>query len=288
MTYTPNYNLILVEGTDVVNPLVQLNPNISDIDTQMKANADATISSATCIKSGTTHTIVRSNPDANVLRFTATGDWITGDTMIVDGVTVTPYLVTGEALKTGAYLINTEVLMAVQGSRATVYSNQSEAQTTGFSDANVIFTASNVQAAIEEAATAAGTEYESGTSVRNKIGSMDMQGSANQWSPTDNANVPVNNRNVYKKGNGLLILWFGIRLNAALAAGSEVMIVDDVNGLFGCSVTGNAHRVFGCTDNGTTFVIRQFDNKLYVKAVSAALTTGSSDTVYACLPISIS
>ena len=146
---TTNYGLYKPESTDTYNHLVYDNPNMDTIDATMKAISDAAITSATCIKSGTTHTITRSNPDANVFRFTATGDWNTGDTMIVDGVTVSPYLVTGEALKSGAYLINTEVIASISGVRVTVYSNQSEAGSTLFDDTNVPFTTSNVQGAID-------------------------------------------------------------------------------------------------------------------------------------------
>lgn len=146
---TTNYGLLKPEATDSYNHLIFDNPNMDTIDAALKANSDAAITAATCIKSGTTHTITRVNSDANVMKFTATGDWNTGDTMIIDGVTVSPYLVTGEALKTGAFLINTEVLVALSGVRATVYSNQSEAGSTLFDDTNVPFTTSNVQGAID-------------------------------------------------------------------------------------------------------------------------------------------
>ena len=169
---TTNYGLYKPESTDSYNHLIYDNPNMDTIDTAMKANADAAITTASCIKSGTTHTITRSNTDANVFKFTATGDWNTGDTMVVDGVTVSPYLVTGEALKTGAYLINTEVLAAISGTRVTVFSNQSEAGTTYFDDTNVSYTANNVQDAIEAASTATGTEYAAGVSVKQKIDSI--------------------------------------------------------------------------------------------------------------------
>lgn len=147
---TTNYGLLKPEATDSYNHLIYDNPNMDTIDAAMKANSDAAITSATCIKSGTTHTITRSNTSASVMRFTATGDWNSGDTMIIDGVTVSPFLMTGEALKTGAYLINSEVIIALSGTRATVLTNQSEAGTTYFDDSNVSFTANNVEDAIEE------------------------------------------------------------------------------------------------------------------------------------------
>ena len=166
---TTNYGLLKPESTDSYNHLIYDNPNMDTIDAAMKANANAAIDTATCIKSGTTHTITRTNTSANVFKFTATGDWNNGDTMIVDGVTVTPYLVTGEALKTGAYLINTEVLIALSGSRATVFSNQSEAGSTYFDDTNVSFTANNVEDAIEELNDADNIKYNASMSVKDKI-----------------------------------------------------------------------------------------------------------------------
>lgn len=121
MTYTTNYNLNIVEGTDVVNPLIQFNPNFTAIDSAMKDNADASVVRATCITSGTVHAVTYTNTDASVFRFTATGDWTTGDTMTVNGVSVSVYLPDGTAPQTGAFVINTEVLAIIQGTRVTLY-----------------------------------------------------------------------------------------------------------------------------------------------------------------------
>ena len=120
MQYTPNYNLITVEGTDVVNPLVQMNPNFTDIDAAMFANKQAVIGSAAEIVSGTVHAITRGNPDSDYFRFTATGNWMLGDSMSVDGVTVSVFLSDGTTPGTGAYVINTEVLALLSGSRVTL------------------------------------------------------------------------------------------------------------------------------------------------------------------------
>lgn len=121
MQYTPNYNLITVEGTDVVNPLVQMNPNFTDIDAAMFANKQSSIGSASEIVSGTVHAITRANPDSNYFRFTATGNWTLGDSMSVDGVTVSVYLTDGTIPGTGAYVINSEVFGILAGSRVTLY-----------------------------------------------------------------------------------------------------------------------------------------------------------------------
>ena len=121
MQYTTNYNLITVEGTDVVNPLVQMNPNFTDIDAAMFANKQATIGSASEIVSGTVHAITRANPDSNYFRYTATGNWTTGDSMSVDGVTVSVFLTDGTTPGTGAYVINSEVFGMISGSRVTLF-----------------------------------------------------------------------------------------------------------------------------------------------------------------------
>lgn len=121
MQYTTNYNLITVEGTDVVNPLVQMNPNFTDIDAAMFANKQASIGNATEITVGTVHSITRGNADSNYFRFTATSNWTAGDSMTVDGNAVSVYLTDGTTPATGAYVINSEVFGIIAGSRVTLY-----------------------------------------------------------------------------------------------------------------------------------------------------------------------
>lgn len=155
MQQTANYNLNLPEGTDVVNPLVDYNPNFSTIDSAMKANADRTVGRATCIKSGTTHVVTRSNTGSNIINFTATGDWNAGDTMTIDSVVVSVFLPDGTAALDGAYLINTEVFGILNGTRFTLYSNVMDipapsASETTYNNANSGLAANNVQDAINE------------------------------------------------------------------------------------------------------------------------------------------
>lgn len=155
MTYTTNYNLMLVEGTDVVNPLTQLNPNISDIDSQMKSNADATVARATCTKTGTNHAVTTVNSDAAMQRFTATGNWETGDTMTIDGVSVSVYLPDGTAPQTGCFVINSEVIIAINGTRVTLYAAPALSQSASdISYDNTLsgLSASDVQDALDELA----------------------------------------------------------------------------------------------------------------------------------------
>lgn len=61
MTQTTNYDLNLVEGTDKVNPLTQMNPNFEKIDEEMKKNADGGITVATELLTGSIHGLLRTN-----------------------------------------------------------------------------------------------------------------------------------------------------------------------------------------------------------------------------------
>lgn len=154
MQYTPNYNLITVEGTDVVNPLTQMNPNFTDIDAAMFANKKAVIGTASEIVTGTVHAITRSNTDSDYFRFTATGNWTTGDSMSVDGTTVSVYLSDGTTPETGAYIINTEVLALLSGTRVTLITSAGVevAKDVSYNNASSGLASTNVQDAINELA----------------------------------------------------------------------------------------------------------------------------------------
>ena len=120
MQSTTNYSMNLVEGTDLVNIPVQLNPNFQTIDQEMFANKKATIGTATEVVTGTVHAVVRANVDADMFRFTATGAWTAGDTMTLDGSAVNVHLADGTAPATGAYIIGAEVVAVVNGTLVTL------------------------------------------------------------------------------------------------------------------------------------------------------------------------
>lgn len=121
MTRTTNYDLIVVEGSDKVNLLTQMNPNTEKIDEVMKANENSGIQIATELLSGTVHAITRTVPSASVFKFTAVSNYTAGDTFTVDGIQVTALLTSGEALGTGAYIIGSEVLCSLKDTLLTVY-----------------------------------------------------------------------------------------------------------------------------------------------------------------------
>ena len=121
MRESEHFNLNLVEGSDIVNPLVTDVPNYESIDTQMFKNQNAGVQNATELKNGTVHAITRLVPDAQVITFTATSNFTAGDTFTVDGIQVSALTVSGEQLPTGAYVINSQVLAILKGTLLTVY-----------------------------------------------------------------------------------------------------------------------------------------------------------------------
>lgn len=124
MTTTTYYNLNIVEGTDIVNPLIVDNPNYEKIDEAMHDNAVAGVTLATEIANATVHAITRENSDCAVIRFIATSNWKAGDTATVDGVPVTALLPSGETLPDGAYVINANVLCILTGTNLTIYAER--------------------------------------------------------------------------------------------------------------------------------------------------------------------
>ena len=128
MTTTTYYNLNIVEGTDIVNPLIVDNPNYDKIDETMHNNAVAGVTLATEIANATVHAITRENSECAVIRFIATSNWKAGDTATVDGVPVTVLLPSGETLPDGAYVINANVLCILTGTNLTIYAERKKAE----------------------------------------------------------------------------------------------------------------------------------------------------------------
>ena len=154
---TTNYGLYKPEATDTYNHLVYDNPNMDAIDAAMKNNADHGVDNASCIKSGTVHSVTRSNTSCPVFKFTATGDWNTGDTMNVDGTPVSVYLPNGTAPLTGCFVINTEVLAIIAGSRVTLMCPViPDASNIEYDPTGTSLSSTNVEGAIGELDTAIG------------------------------------------------------------------------------------------------------------------------------------
>ena len=121
MLQSTHYELKLVEGSDIVNPLVIDRPNYEAIDGVMYENESKSIGSATELKSGTIHALTRSKGNQRFFCFTATSNYEAGDTFTVDSVPVTALLPNGTSLPDMAYVINGTVLCSLIGTLLTVY-----------------------------------------------------------------------------------------------------------------------------------------------------------------------
>ena len=174
MTQTTNYGLNVVEGSDTVNLLTQMNPNTEKIDAQMKTNEDHGIQEATELFTSTVHAITRLKPDAKVFRFTAVSNYTAGETFTVDGVQVTALLTSGEALTTGSFIIGSEVICALRDTLLTVFVNAGtasiakNAEKLGGELPSYYGTAEDVSSAVSNA----GTAHETATAVSGAVGNL--------------------------------------------------------------------------------------------------------------------
>lgn len=122
---TPNYNLTVCTGSDLVNPLTQIFPNFTSLDTILRNIANTGITTATEVKTGTVHALTRSDTAVPMIRFQAVSRFDSGDTFTVDGVTVTATLPDGETLPDGGYIIGSMVLCELRDTQLTVYTSDS-------------------------------------------------------------------------------------------------------------------------------------------------------------------
>ena len=123
-TQTTYYDLIKVEGTDLVNPLTQLNPNMDAIDAAMHGLSVNAIGTAVEVITGTVHALTRVNQtDAKFIQFIASGDYDSGDTFTLDGVAINATYPDGTSLETDAYATGATVLIGLNAddSTATFY-----------------------------------------------------------------------------------------------------------------------------------------------------------------------
>lgn len=157
MTTTTNYGYTVVVGSDTpVNIQNDIAPNFTAIDTDLKAVSDSAITDATHTYSAGLHSLVRTDADRNVFYFVATADMTLGDSFSVDGVPVTARLVNGEALGTGSFVINNNVLCILVGTVLNILAVNPvatpNASQVSYDNTTSGLTATNVQNAIDEIA----------------------------------------------------------------------------------------------------------------------------------------
>ena len=248
MRKSENYGLNLVEGTDIVNPLVQDVPNYEVIDAEMKKNADAGVPVATELLSGTVHALTRENPDAPLFRFVATSNYKSGDTFTVDGVQVTALLTSGEPLATGSYVINSNVICCLSGTVLTLFCSNSladvhavDSDKLGGNDAGYYATANSVVEAINLAQNANTISLANQSDIEELRDSIGGAGGCELLASTSNTNgqnkVTVNNLNQYKF---LMLSISSTSQDILLNPATFPVELFKLGGAFQCSHTGTS------------------------------------------------
>lgn len=110
MTQTTYYEFNKPEGTDLVNPLVDTNPNWNDLDAVLHEFNERSIANCTEVVALGVHTISRLDTTAKFLKWIATANFTAGETFTVDGLPVAAFTPAGATLATDAYVTGSVVL----------------------------------------------------------------------------------------------------------------------------------------------------------------------------------
>ena len=110
MSTTTYYEFNKPEGTDLVNPLVDTNPNWDALDADLHEFNERSIANCTEIVTLGVHAISRLDTTAKFLKWIATANFTDGETFTVDGLAVAASTPAGASLATGAYVTGSVVL----------------------------------------------------------------------------------------------------------------------------------------------------------------------------------
>ncbi|MBR2557643.1 MAG: hypothetical protein IKE95_04660, partial [Methanobrevibacter sp.] len=113
-TQTTYYEFNKPAGNDLVNPLVDTNPNWDKADAALHGLSINSIGTAVEVITLGVHALTRINqPDAKFFTFIATGDFDAGETFTLDGVAITAALPDGSALESDCYVTGACVLVGL-------------------------------------------------------------------------------------------------------------------------------------------------------------------------------
>ena len=113
-TQTTYYEFNKPAGSDLVNPLVDNNPNWDKADAALHGLSINSIGTAVEVITLGVHALTRINqPDAKFFTFIATGDFDAGETFTLDGVAITAALPDGSSLGSDCYVTGACVLVGL-------------------------------------------------------------------------------------------------------------------------------------------------------------------------------
>ena len=120
MENTTNYGLRKYQSGTLFNPLTMNNPNLDDIDTDMKAISDRAIGRATELVSQGVHAITVLDTDCKTIKWVATANFTAGETFTINGIQCNAYLPSGEALGTNAYVSGAQVIGSLNNDNSAI------------------------------------------------------------------------------------------------------------------------------------------------------------------------
>ena len=199
MSLTPNFGMNIPDATDIVNLLTQCYPNFTLLDGALQSIKETGVTTASETKSGTVHQLVRTDVDCDVLRFTATSNFTTGDSFTVDGTPVTGVAVNGASLQTGDFVINSNVIAIVNGGVLTLFAGGNAAPAASdvtYDNSGSGLSATDVQDAIDEVlgdipANAAALSYDNSGSGLSATNVQDAIDEVLANIPSDSGSVSV-------------------------------------------------------------------------------------------------
>lgn len=109
-TQTTYYEFNKPSGTDLVNPLVDNNPNWDAADAALHELNERSFANATEVVSLGVHAISRINQYTKFIKWIATANYTAGETFTVDGNVVAASTPSGASLATGAYVTGAVVI----------------------------------------------------------------------------------------------------------------------------------------------------------------------------------
>lgn len=170
-TTTTYYEFNKPEGTDLVNPLVDTNPNWDALDADLHEFNERSIANCTEIVTLGVHAISRLDTTAKFLKWIATANFTAGETFTVDGLVVAASTPAGASLATGAYVTGSVVLACLNADNSgmTVFVSG----TTVASDAERLGGELPSYYAKQSDMTTAGTNI---TNLQNKMGNTSIVG----------------------------------------------------------------------------------------------------------------
>lgn len=109
-TQTTYYNFNKPSGTDLVNPLVDTNPNWDIADATLHELNERSVANCTEVVSLGVHALSTLNTDTKFLKWIATANFTAGDTFTLNGIAVSAATPSGAALATNAYVAGAVVM----------------------------------------------------------------------------------------------------------------------------------------------------------------------------------